>query len=114
MTVLLRGILILVSSGTTFYILRKIKQSKVQIEDSVFWIIFSVSLIVISIFPDIAVRMSQLLGISSPVNFLFLFIIFVLLMKLFYMTIRISLLENKVKDLTQKMAIEENLNKKKE
>ena len=42
-----------------------------------------------------------------PVNFIFLFFIFVLLVKMFLMTIELSTLENKVKDLTQELALEE-------
>ena len=42
-----------------------------------------------------------------PVNFIFLFFIFVLLVKMFLMTIELSALENKVKDLTQELALEE-------
>ena len=42
-----------------------------------------------------------------PVNFIFMFFIFVLLVKMFLMTIELSALENKVKDLTQELALEE-------
>src|SRR5574344_375941 len=99
MNLLLRGILIVVSIFTMFYLLKKIRQSKVQIEDSLFWIFFSFGLIIISIFPCIADAMASLLGIYSTVNFLFLFIIFILLLKIFNMTIHVSQLENGVKEL---------------
>ena len=42
-----------------------------------------------------------------PVNFIFLLFIFVLMVKMFFMTIELSTLENKVKDLTQELALEE-------
>ncbi len=42
-------------------------------------------------------------------NFIFLFVIFLLILKMFRMSVRISQLETKIKDLAQKMAIDENL-----
>ena len=109
MTILLRCILIIVSLLTTVYIIKKIRQAKVQIEDSIFWILFALILIVISIFPQIPRFFAALLGIYSTENFLFLFMIFVLLIKIFYMTIRISQLDHKVQELSEKIAIDENL-----
>ena len=50
MTPTLRVVLIVVSILTTFMIMRKIRQSKLQIEDSIFWLGFSSILIVFSIF----------------------------------------------------------------
>ena len=50
MTPTLRVVLIVVSILTTFMIMRKIRQSKLQIEDSIFWLGFSSILIVFSSF----------------------------------------------------------------
>jgi hypothetical protein len=107
MSVVLRVVLIVASLLTTVYIMRKIRNSKAQIEDSIFWILLSLMLIVISIFPAIPSTISRLLGIVAPVNFLFLFMIFVLLVKIFTMSLEISALETKLKNLTQEIAIRE-------
>lgn len=107
MTIVLRIILIVVCLLTLIFLIRKIRQAKVQIEDSLFWIFFSAGLLLISIFPQIADFMAKVLGIYSTVNFLFLFIIFILLIKIFNMNIHISQLENRVKELVQKIAIDE-------
>ncbi len=109
MTMTLRVALILVSVGTFFLMMRKIRQSKVQIESAIFWIILALVLVVFSIFPGVADFASQLLGIYATTNFLFLFAIFVLIVKVFYMTIHISQLETRVKELVQQMALEEKL-----
>ncbi|MBQ1190231.1 MAG: DUF2304 domain-containing protein [Lachnospiraceae bacterium] len=51
----------------------------------------------------------------SPSNFIFLFIIFVLIVRMFQMSMKISQLESKLKDLVARIAIDENLrNEKKE
>lgn len=107
MTIVLRIILIVVCLLTLIFLIRKIRQAKVQIEDSLFWIFFSAGLLIISIFPQIADFFAKLLGIYSTVNFLFLFIIFILLIKIFNMNIHISQLENRLKNLAQSVAIHE-------
>ena len=60
-----------------------------------------------SIFPQIADWMSELVGVYSTTNFIFLLIIFILLVKCFQLTMDISKLDNKVKELVQKIAIDE-------
>ena len=92
---------------TTYYILKRIRQSKLQIEYAIFWILFSGVLIVFSLFPWLVSMFTRMIGMQLPVNFIFLLFIFVLMVKLFFMTIELSTLENKVKDLTQELALEE-------
>ena len=107
MSPIFRVILIVVSLLTTCYILKKIRQSKLQIEYAIFWILFAGVLIVFSLFPWLVSMFTRLIGMQLPVNFIFMFFIFVLLVKMFLMTIELSALENKVKDLTQELALEE-------
>ena len=95
MTPVFRIILIVVSILSTWYILKKIRQSKLQIEYAIFWIIFSGVLVIISLFPWLVSLFTRLLGMQ------------LLLVKLFMMTIELSTLENKVKDLTQELALAE-------
>ena len=54
MTITLRIALILVSVGTFFLMMRKVRQSKVQIESAIFWIVLAMVLVVYSIFPSAA------------------------------------------------------------
>ncbi|MDG3131779.1 DUF2304 domain-containing protein [Streptococcus suis] len=108
MSLLFQAVLILVSLFTCAFILRAIRKSQVQIDDSLFWIFFSLILLVFSIFPIFAETIAKILGIASAVNFIFLFIIFLLLINQFYLTIRISKLDTKLKSLIQKIAIKEN------
>ena len=77
-----------------------------RIEDSIFWVIFCLMFVVFALFPTVADGLAALLGIYSTANFLFLFTIFILLMKLFSMSMTISTLETKIKELAQEMALE--------
>lgn len=105
MSVGLRVLLIVVSVLNMFQIMRKIRQSKFQIEYSIFWIILSVCLILMAVFPGIMLWLADMTGVISPVNMIFLIVIFILLMKLFYLNIHVSQLEYKVKELIQKIAL---------
>lgn len=107
MTTTLRVLLILASLGTFSLMMHKIRRSKVQIESSIFWIVLALVLVVYSVFPPVADFCARLLGIYATTNFLFVFAIFVLIVKIFYMTIHISQLETRVKELVQQMALEE-------
>lgn len=112
MTITLRVALIIVSLLTFFLIVRKIRQAKLQIETAIFWIVLAIVLVVFSIWPSLADLAARTLGIYSTANFLFLFAIFLLIMKVFFMTLHISQLETKVKELVQQMALEEKKHEK--
>ena len=107
MTGMLRVVLIVVSLTTMACMLLKIGQATVQIEAALFWVIFSLVLVVFAIFPPAADACARLLGIYSTPNFLFLSMIFLLMVKIFSMTIHISQLEEKQKELIQKMALDQ-------
>ena len=77
------------------------KLSQMRIEDSLFFILLSFGLAGISIFPQVAEFFSELLGIFSPANFVFLAVIFLLMMKVFTLTLRYSQLEEKLKRFVQ-------------
>ena len=94
---------------TAGYMVKKILQSKLQIEYSIFWMLFAASLVILSIFPEITIYGASLLGIYSSTNFIFLLIFVLLILKVFLMTIELSTLEYRVKELAQKLAISEKI-----
>lgn len=112
MSVFLRIILFIASVLTCIYIARKLRKSQIQVMDTVFWIGISVIFIVLSIFPQIAVWVSELMGFQAPVNFIFLLMIFLLLIRCFLLSIRVSQLDDKVRNLAEEIAIRENMGKK--
>ena len=114
MGIILRLLLILASLSTTLYILRRIRHAKLQIEYAIFWLLFAGILLVISIFPNLMIMLTRAVGIQSPINCVFLIVIFTLMIKLFMQTIEHSQLEDKVKQLTQQLAIEEKLRQEQE
>ena len=87
---IIRVCLVLGSLITATYILRRVRLAKVQIEDTIFWLLFSGILLILAIFPGIAYWAAYLLGFQSPINFVYIVIIFLLLAKQFFMSIRLS------------------------
>ena len=106
MTVILRCVLIVVSILLTFFVLKKIRQSKVKIEDSIFWVMFALMMVVLSIFPGSADILSDFVGTYSTSNFIFMFVIFILLVKVFFLSLKISQLESRVTELIQQLALD--------
>ena len=92
-SIVLRLMLILVSVWLLFHVLRCVRKAKVQIDDMIFWLFFSVALIVLAAVPQIAHWAANLIGVISPVNLIYLVIIFVLLLKIFSMSIKFSQLQ---------------------
>ncbi len=106
MTLTLRVVLVLVSLMTLLFVMRKVRSSKIRLEDSMAWILFSGVLFVLSVFPGIFDFLAELAGVYSTVNFVFLFFIFVLLILCFSLNMRVSQMDTKIKELTQLLAIE--------
>lgn len=108
MTVMLRTVLIIMSVLVLFVIIRRVRLSKARIEDSMFWVLFAMLLVAFAIFPKAAALISRLVGTMSTANFIFLLVIFLLTVKLFSMSMRISQLETKLMELVQRIAIDDN------
>lgn len=115
MSITLRILLAVISFFTSWYALRKIRKSQMQIEDALYWIIVSGGLVVLSIFPQIAIFFSNLIGIESASNFVFLIMIFMVLIKLFFLSLDVSQLKHKLILLIQENALaKEESDKKRE
>ncbi len=107
MTFTLRIVLIIGSLISFILCITKIKQSKLKVENSVIWMIGNILLIIMSIFSNAVEWISDKLGFMAPVNFVFLIIIGFLLIQTFIDNIRISALNEKIKDLNHYIALKE-------
>lgn len=92
---------------TMLYFVHNIRKKRMQIDYAIFWSLFSGGLVVLSIFPQIAIAASDLLRIHSPANLVYLVIFFALIVKLFTTTMKISKLNQQVTELTQYIALRE-------
>lgn len=114
MSLTLRIILIVCSILSFALCISKVKQSKMQVTDSVVWMVGTVILILMSVFSNVVDWIAVKLGFIAPVNFVFLIIIAFLLIQGFLLDSRVSILSNKVKDLNHYIALMEKKQNDKE
>lgn len=105
MNLTLRVLLVICALIAFAYMLRKIRKSEVKIADSTFWFLFGLSLVVLAVFPWIAYFFAGLMNIESPTNFVFLYVIAVLLIREFITTTELSQTRSKLTFLTQEIAL---------
>lgn len=101
----LRIILIVSTLAFFLFILRIIKKDKISIDIATIWVLFSLSLVILALFPEIMTVLSDILGIKSQLNALYTSLIFELLVISFYALKKLSALEKKLNDLVIKEAI---------
>lgn len=109
-----KGLIILLIIGcvaTAAFVLRKINKAQFKIGDTLFWLGFSLFLLIMSIFPGVIYKISDVIGFEAPSNFVFIVIIFLLLVKIFLLDVRVSRNEDKLIKLAQKYALDNEKNK---
>ena len=90
MTSKLQLSLLIVSVLSLIYVIYTVIKNKMNIHYAVVWIIWSICMIVISIFPGIVSAIGKLIGIATPVNAVYLLLIFLLYCMTFYLFLKIS------------------------
>ena len=111
MTTAMRVMLIAGSVLTALYVLVRIRRNKMQTENSLFWIFFSLILVILGIFPQVAHWFAGLLGFISTVNLVYLVIIFLLVVKVFLQDQRLAKTEAQLTRLAQTYAIDHQTGK---
>lgn len=107
MTTTLRLLLIIASIISLVLCIKKMKQARLKVTHSITWIIGSILLILMSIFSNGVAWVSVKLGFMAPVNFVFFIIIVFLLIQVFIDDIRLSVLNEKIKNINHYIALKE-------
>ena len=105
MQLTLRIALIFITLTYLFVIIKAIKNKKMQISFSVFWIITGLILIIAIAIPNMIENISNLLGFSLSVNMIFCVAIFLLFYLVFNLNILISKENKKNTLLIQEISI---------
>lgn len=87
------------------YVLARVKNNQFSEGKSILWISAGIVVLALSLFPEIVVRLSALLGVDYPPSLLFLFSILFLVFMTFLQDHEISLLTQNVKGLAQHIAL---------
>ena len=104
----LRIILILLVFFADLFSFHQIRRGKMSLNHSLLWILISMVLLLIAIFPSIAFRLAGLMGIGTPVNLVFLFFAFFSIILFIYLTNVISKEDRINRRLVQKVALMES------
>ncbi len=105
MNTLLRVVLMISSVLVALFILLRIRKKHLNIDDAMYWLFFSLLILVLGIFPDIAEWAAALVGVDAASNFVFLVMIFLILIKLFYVCIDLSIQKQRLTRLIQRLAL---------
>lgn len=105
MSDMLKVIILIGALGFVIYTLLRIQKLKIKMEDTIFWIFFAIIIAVVGTIPQAAFWVSEVLGVQSPANLIFLLIIGLLVEKLFSLSMAVSMLEEKVTILSAELAI---------
>lgn len=108
MSIELRIMLIVGAVLMMAFVLWKIRKSQLFTSDAIFWFLLSAAFVIAAIFPQIVMIISDLLGVVSPANLVFLVIIAILFIKELLNTMQISKLRIKLETAVQKSALERN------
>lgn len=104
MSICLRIILIIVSLCSLTFCASKIRRSSLKSDSTIFWFALAMVIVLLSLFPNIAIYFSALIGVESPANFIFLVMIFLLFYKVFQQTLAISKLEEQIEKMAYAIA----------
>lgn len=107
MTSTLQIILIIVSIITFIFVITKIRKSQLNIADAVIWILLSLLLILMSLCLPFISSIAHMLGFIGTSNFVFTLILFFLIIIVFGQSVKISILNEKIKNLNHYIALKE-------
>lgn len=107
MTLTLQILLFVISFITFYFIIKKIRKSQLNIADSVVWILLCILLIVMSVCLPIIDDIAHSLGFMSTSNFVFTMILFFLIIIVFCQEVKISILNEKLKNINHYIALKE-------
>lgn len=112
MTLTLKLFLIITLLFLGYLIIHKVNNQDISMRYSCTWLVMIFILIILALFPQIAMYLANILGFEKSSNMIFLISIIVLFYISFIHTITISKQNEKIKDLVQEISILKKEDKK--
>lgn len=97
--------LIIASVLFFLFIVNMVRTKKLELKYAMTWLLTSTSFVFISVFPKSMFFVARLLHIETPVNALFLIVIFLLLLLVFALTVAVSRQAIRIKTLVQEIGL---------
>lgn len=101
------AVIILVAIG---FIINMIRKKSLELRYALAWLIVGVGVLILDIFPELMTKLASMLGIYSPVNMLFFLGFCFSLVIIFVLTVAVSRMSIRIKDLAQELALHEREN----
>lgn len=98
--VILAGAMLIIAN-----VLHYIRKRRILMANSTGWVCMALLLLVFALFPNVVIRVSSMLGFLSPANFVFFFVTGMLTIKTFRDSARMSIMQHKIEELTQEVAL---------
>jgi len=105
MTLKLKIIAVLIGAFLFVYIIELVRRRKLREEYSWLWLITGSTIVILSLWYDLLVAISNFIGGILPSSVLFFFGMIFLLLILLQMSVKISRLTDQVKNLAQELSI---------
>ncbi|MNE84175.1 hypothetical protein D3C80_1810500 [compost metagenome] len=86
-------------------LINMIKKYELQLKYALLWIVVVLVMIVVAVFPSIAFFFTDVIGIQDPSNFVFLLGILSCLVIIFSLSISISTLSSKMRQMSQEIGL---------
>ncbi len=106
MPVLLRVELIILSLFFLFLVLKTIRAKKLLVQYALVWIILATVMLLFAVIPGFAEFLTELVGIETTSNFIYLMAIVALLILSFSLTVIVSKQAVKIKNIIQSVSID--------
>lgn len=94
-------------------IVNMIRRKKLELRYALVWLAVGTSILILDCFPELIAWLSEKVGIESPVNMLFFFGFCFALVIIFVLTMAMSRMSIRIKELTQAIALYEKETKEK-
>ena len=114
MNIRIQILIVVITLLAMFYVINKIRNKGIELKYSLVWLALGTGIIIFTCFPKLTTWLAHVLGISQPMNMLFFAGFFFMLPIIFSLSVSVSRLSNKVKRLTQEMALLEEQKRKAE
>lgn len=101
----LRIVLVASALIVLLFMMGKIKKSQMKAMDAVFWLLFSLSFVVLAAFPQIAGVLASFLGFQAASNFVFVYVIAILVVHDFASTVKYACLRDRFDLLVEEIAL---------
>lgn len=101
----LRIVLVASALFVLLFMVRKIKKFQMKAMDAFFWLLFSLSFVILAAFPQIAAYLAALLGFQAASNFIFVYVIAVLVVRDFSSSLKYSRLRDRFDNLVEEFAL---------